>query len=154
MRGEKPPGLSRTLSLFLVLCFSILLSITAQAAQEVSCVLVAEDVGNGYRYEAPGIGGFTINGREGETLSVGVISLDEGCVAELLKDGYEADFNDGVILENGSYELRIYREGAEDVCGVFRFTVENSYGDILDYSIENLTQVNNPDMEMTYDPQT
>lgn len=154
MRGKKPPGLSRTLSLFLVLCFSILLSITAQAAQEVSCVLVAEDVGNGYRYEAPGIGGFTINGREGETLSVGVISLDEGCVAELLKDGYEADFNDGVILENGSYELRIYREGAEDVCGVFRFTVENSYGDMLDYSIENLTQVNNPDMEMTYDPQT
>ena len=53
-------------------------------------------------------------------------SLEDGCEAELFRDGYEADFNDGVILENGSYELRIYKAGAEQGgSGVFHFTVEN-----------------------------
>ena len=74
---------------------------------ELECVLTAEDVGNGYEYTIPGIGTFTVNGRDGETLSAAVFSLEDGCEAELFRDGYEADFNDGVILENGSYERRI-----------------------------------------------
>ena len=118
---------------------------------ELECVLTAEDVGNGYEYTIPGIGTFTVNGRDGETLSAAVFSLEDGCEAELFRDGYEADFNDGVILENGSYELRIYKAGAEQGgYGVFHFTVENSYGDMASYDRENVVQVSNPEMELSY----
>ena len=138
-----------------VLALFLLFPSSSWAAQAVECLLVAEDVGSGYRYEAPGIGGFSVNGREGETLSAAVISLDEGCRAELFRDGYEADFSNGVILDNGSYELRLYREdGSDEVYGVFNFTVENSYGDMLDYSEGELTQIANPQMELDYSSQT
>ncbi len=141
--------------ILLGLLFIIFFPVKLWAAQEIGCVLTAEDVGNGYRYEAPGIGGFTINGKEGETLSAAVISLDEGCSAEIFKDGYEADFSDGVILDNGSYEMRLYREGSEEAAyGVFRFTVKNSYGQILERDSENLIQVINPDLELDYSPTT
>ena len=97
--------------LMLISLLSLLLPQSALAAQAVDCVMVQEDVGNGYRYEAPGIGGFSINGQNGETLSAAVISLDPGLEVQILRDGYEASFSDGVILDNGSYEMRIFRKG-------------------------------------------
>lgn len=139
--------------LMLISLLSLLLPQSALAAQAVDCVMVQEDVGNGYRYEAPGIGGFSINGQNGETLSAAVISLDPGLEVQILRDGYEASFSDGVILDNGSYEMRIFREGEEEVYGVFHFAVQNSYGEMLGGEDRELVQISNPKMELDYDSQ-
>ncbi len=131
--------------------FSCLSTVRAESTA-VESIMTGEDMGNGYQYTVPGIGRFYVNGEEGETLSAAVFSLDGGITPVLYRDGYKADFNDGVILDNGSYELRLYKEGKEDGSyGVFRFAIQNDYQDITDYDKKTLTVVENPELKLTYD---
>lgn len=101
----------------------------------VVCVMTEEDAGNGYEYTVPGIGNFTVNDVEGSTFQAAVFDMGEGCFPLLYQDGMETGFEDGIVLDPGNYELRIY--GSEDHdgnYGVFRFAVDNDYA-------ENLTAV-------------
>ena len=53
------------------------------------------------------------------------------------------------------FSLRCYKAGAEQGgYGVFHFTVENSYGDMASYDRENVVQVSNPEMELSYSAET
>lgn len=126
--------------------------IALAAGQALPCVLTDDESGNGYEYAAPGIGSFSANCADGDTVKAAVITLGDGCIAELLCDGEPVDFS-GVVMDNGSYELRILAEGttAEDAdYGSFHFTVENDYGDTLSlYSGSgDVKQVENPPLTL------
>lgn len=132
---------------------ALIVSVPARAdGPPLKCMLTGEDVGNGYQYTVSGIGTFSVNCKDGETVKAAVISTDENCIAKLYKNDRETDFSDGVILDNGSYELRIYqKEKKEDSYGSFRFTVENSYEDILGTGGSSFQAIDNPAMELTVD---
>lgn len=101
----------------------------------LACVMTEEDAGNGYEYTVPGIGSFTVNDMEGSTFQAAVFDMGEGCFPVLYRDDLEAGFEDRIVLDPGSYELRIYGNANHDGnYGLFRFTVENNYA-------ENLTSV-------------
>lgn len=121
----------------------------------LTCVLEAEDVGNGYQYSIPGIGGFSVNCTDGETVSAAVVTLEEGCEARLYRNGYEMDFGDGILFDKGAYELQIFRrENPDGDYGQFHITVENSYGELFDREYSELRLTRNPEMELDVDGET
>lgn len=119
--------------------------------QEIPCIMTGEDVGNGYEYTAPGIGSFTVNGMEGETLQAAAFEIEEGCVPVLYRDGQEAAFESGMILDSGEYELRLYRtEERSGSYGVFRFSVENDLTEALGEGGKVIIE-EDPPLTMEYD---
>lgn len=137
----------------MLLCAVIQLPVCAAVLPSTE---VAEDVGNGYRFEIPGIGGFSANGKNGETMSVGVITLDQGLQAQLYRDGEAAVFQNGMaITENGVYELRVFREtqGTPEDFGIYRFQIENNYADIGAGGRAEIRLVENPEMIPEYLPE-
>lgn len=137
----------------LALLLMVFLSFEAAAAgNAVRCIMTGEDVGNGYEYTAPGIGSFTVNGMEGETLPAAVFSVDEGCFPVLYRDGEPSGFSHEMVIDNGSYELRLYRnEDHEGDYGTFSFTVKNDYAEFLGTERKEVQIVENPPLEMEYD---
>lgn len=98
----------------------------------ITCVMTEEDVGNGYEYTVPGIGVFTVNGMEGETFQAAAFDMGEECFPVLYEGGEETEFEDGLVIDPGNYELRIYGTAARDGdYGLFRFQVENDYTESL-----------------------
>ncbi len=135
-----------------LLSFLWLMTAFAQGGP-IPCVMTGEDVGNGYEYTVSGIGSFTVNGTEGETLQAAVFDLDENCFPTLWQDGQETGFQDGIVLDPGSYELRIYSTPERDGnYGVFTFQIDNDYTEAL-RSAANSGQVTveeNPPLTLKY----
>ena len=135
--------------LFLMtLLFFVVFPFSTKAA--FSPVLISEDVGNGYKYEFPGIGGFSSNAKENEKVSVAVITLDKGLVGKLYLEENEVEFVSGSpILENGKYELRVFKSEISKEYGSYKFVVENTYE--LNGEKREIKLVENPKMKVTYD---
>lgn len=120
-------------------------------AAPIACIMTGEDVGNGYEYTVPGIGSFTVNAMEEETLPAVVFNIEDGCFPVLLRDGEPVDFNGGMVIDVGSYELRLY--GSEEKngnYGVFRFSIENDYTDTLEEAGKDFRVEKNPPLTMKY----
>lgn len=135
--------------LFLMtLLFFLMYAVRIKAA--FSPVLISEDVGNGYKYEFPGIGGFSSNAKENEKVSVAVISLDKGLVGRLYLEKKEVEFvPESPILEPGNYELRVFKSETSKEYGSYKFVVENNYE--LNGEKKEIKLVENPEMEVSYD---
>lgn len=116
----------------------------------IEAVLTQEDVGNGYEYTVPGIGSFYVNGKMDETLNAAVISIQGEVVPELYLAGEKVDFDEGVILDNGTYELRLFSPDKPDGdYGVFRFSVKNDYNVGMEvYSAGQLEEIENPKLTL------
>lgn len=116
----------------------------------IEAVLTQEDVGNGYEYTVPGIGRFYVNGKMDETLNAAVISIQGEAVPELYMDGKKVEFDGGVILNSGSYELRLFSpDMPEGDYGVFRFSVKNDYNvGMAAFSAGQLEEIENPKLEL------
>ena len=129
-----------------LLCF-ILSPIHIKAA--VLPMLISEDVGNGYRYEFPGVGGFSSNTKENEKVSVAVITLDKGLEGRLYLEKKETEFQSGSpILEPGRYELRVFKTEEPKIYGSYKFEVENDYD--LKGEKRDIKLVENPKMKVSY----
>lgn len=141
---------------FFVLVLVLLSAGRAFADTRAPIVLLEEDTGNGYRYEAVGIGTFTVNGKDYETIPLAVIELETEMDARLFRDGEEVSFQDAeLILEEGSYELYLYPPGqTEGLCGVYHFNVENSFQDMLGEIQTESETVENPPLELTYEKES
>lgn len=123
------------------------------AGTEVPLFLVAEDVGNGYRFEAKGIGGFTSNGKAGETVTAAAITVDSGVRAELLKNGEPTEFEtDSLIIENGEYELFLYSEHDKEGAYYARydFSVKNEFEGLLQPESHETAVIENPETSVSY----
>lgn len=116
----------------------------------IEAVLTQEDVGNGYEYTVPGIGKFYVNGKMDETMTAAVISIQGEVVPELYLSGKRVDFDGGVILDSGSYELRLFSpDMPEGDYGVFRFTVKNGYSVGMEaYSTGKMEEIENPKLKL------
>lgn len=134
MRKEKTWAVSKTALILLggsFLAFSRPRTVLAEG-RPVTCVMTEEDAGNGYEYTVPGIGSFTVNDTEGSTFQAAVFDMGEGCFPVLYQDQEETVFEDGIVLDPGSYELRIYgNEDHDGNYGRFCFTIENDYAENL-----------------------
>ncbi|MGP1433421.1 MAG: hypothetical protein ACTTKP_04000 [Catonella sp.] len=129
-----------------LLCF-ILSPVHIKAA--VLPMLISEDVGNGYRYEFPGVGGFSSNTKENEKVSVAVITLDKGLEGRLYLEKKETEFQSGSpILEPGRYELRVFKTEEPKIYGSYKFEVENDYD--LKGEKRDIKLVENPKMKVSY----
>ncbi len=115
------------------------------------CVMTAEDAGNGYEYLVQGIGTFTVNCQDGETVPILVYEAYDGCRAVLYRDGREVE-SDGLVYDPGLYELRIYRDGAEDGdYGSFHAAVKNEYSSLETGKAPELEEVRNPVLALSWD---
>lgn len=134
--------------LFLMtLFFFALFRFSVKAA--VSPILISEDVENGYKYEFPGIGGFSSNAKENEKVSIAVITLDKGLVGKLYLEKNEVEFVPGSpILEPGKYELRVFKPENSKEYGSYKFVVENNYE--LNGEKKEIKLVENPKMKVDY----
>lgn len=120
---------------------------------QVPAVLTGEDDFYGYRYECPGIGGFSSSVEDPQDLEIAVVALDPGLAGRLYRDGREIPFeNESLLFDSGSYVLHIYPEGELDssVFGSFSFTVSNRFGD--ESGGEPLKVEENPGLDLVYDP--
>lgn len=135
--------------LFLItLLFFIVFPLSAKAA--FSPILISEDVGNGYKYEFPGIGGFSSNVKENEKVAVAIVTLDKGLIGKLYLEKNEVEFTPGSpILEPGNYELRVFKPEGSKEYGSYKFAVENNYE--LKGEKREIKLVENPKMKVTYD---
>ncbi|MDO4265439.1 MAG: hypothetical protein Q4C63_03115 [Eubacteriales bacterium] len=126
------------------------------AGSAITPVMAEEDVGNGYRYVIPGIGEFTINGLMGERFQAAVFDLPEGLSPVLYRDGEITDFSDGLVIDEGSYELYLYRDVAhEGDYGVFPFSVDSTYENFLgNAEPKEVERITDPSLTVTYDTQS
>ena len=133
--------------LFVALFYFVLFPFSIKAA--VYPMLISADVGNGYRYEFPGVGGFSSNTKENETVSVAVITLDKGLEGRLYLEKKEIEFQQGSpILEPGHYELRVFKSEAPKIYGSYKFVVENDYD--LNGGKREIKLIENPKMKVSY----
>ncbi len=143
---------------WLPLCIGLLLAILLSgnvlaAGTAIPCIMTAEDVGNGYEYTVAGIGKFSVNGLEGETLSAAAFTAERDCAMVFYKDGSLAEVDGGMVLDPGAYEMRLYRASDTEQkgdYGSFLFAIDNDYAATLErMDPENLVVVENPALELT-----
>lgn len=136
-------------------------SIRAEASSQLPLVFAGEDRVNGYRYEVPGIGGFSSTVSEGETVAVALITMDPGVSFELCRDGKKID-NGAVeiIYEPGFYELYLFPDSGSRMLlsARFSFTVKNEFtGEkTVGHKTESYRTetVENPDLSVDFDSAT
>lgn len=115
-----------------VIIFSVMSCFHVHAdTRDIPAVCVGEDEVNGYRYECPGVGGFSTNVYQKETHELVIITADQGLRSELYHDGDQVNAaNDDLIFENGSYQYYLYpEEDKTGIRGIFTFSVSNQYGE-------------------------
>lgn len=128
----------------------------SRAASQIPLVLTGEDIGNGYQYEATGIGSFTVNGKDGQKLPAVIIDIQESTGAVLYRDGTEMEFQSGdLLIENGSYELYLYQKGQEGVgdYAIFQFQIQNEYETMMEETGKTEV-VDDPTLVMSYEETT
>lgn len=140
------------LLLYVSFFLSVFAVIPVMASQKVELLYIGEDEENGYRYEWPGIGGFSASVALNGSAEVVVVTSDEGISTEVYKDG-ELYENEGVFYENGTYEYRGYSKNRESE-GSFYFIVENTYFDESDDSSSLYEVVTNPELTISYENTT
>ncbi len=147
--------ISRRIVLAAILLAAAFQTTVWAAGSPIGCVMTEEDVGNGYLYTVPGIGTFSVNCQEQETVAVAVFDVGEGGYPVYLKDGQEIVY-DGMLYESGEYEFRLYgNEEREGDYGSFRFTIENTLTSGLEEGeTRTLTEVRDPELTLSYDETT
>lgn len=139
-----------------VLLFLFLNLNTALADTQVPLNLLEEDVGNGYRYEAVGVGTFSANGKDYETLPAAVIDFETEMEAVLYADGEEIPFEEGdLIIDQGVYELYLYRtERNGGLYGIYHFTIENDFEEFFEQTPAKTEVAENPPLVLGWEPET
>ena len=152
MSTARPAVLSALLAAALTVLCAALYAVPSYAeGQPLDCVMTAEDAGNGYEYEVEGVGSFTVNCKENEVVAIFVFEAYDGCYAALYQDGRKLE-SDGLVYEPGRYELRIYgNEALDGDYGSFYVTVENQYNEMEPEETADLTEIENPALELRWD---
>ncbi len=133
----------------------VLLATTVYGASPIEPTLVAEDQGNGYVYTVGTMGTFSANILSGESVGAVFLSVDSTLYPLLMRNGEEADFQDGVLFTAGSYVLYLYgNEGYEGDYGYFTFTISNDYSSLWGGGLSDITLDENPDLTVDYNETT
>lgn len=152
MSTLKPAAVSVMRTVVVAFLCTLLYTVPSFAAgRPLTCVMTAEDAGNGYEYLAEGIGTFTVNCQENEVVPIFVFEAYDGCYAALYQEDRKIE-SDGLVYEPGRYELRIYgNEALDGDYGSFYVTVENEYNELEPEELQDLTEVKNPGLELSRD---
>ena len=140
--------------LFYIFCIQFVF-VSWGSQTHIPAAYVGEDDQNGYRYEADGIGGISVNIAPEQTDSaVALITPDSGLHGVLYKNGMKSEVTqEQFIIEPGRYEYYFYPSSKSDpdYMGIFSFTLSGLQDmDEMDETL-SFSVIENPEIQVTYD---
>lgn len=130
------------------------------AATERPPIQIGGNEEDGYEYSVRGGGKFTSSCQDWGVESIVMLETEEGMeILQVLRNGQQVENNNGVFLDEGTYELII---GNNEIYTSFHFTISNEASgdgaqDIVDSLSEKITDadsiniIREPEMELLYD---